>query len=119
MREWKFGLTTVAWRKNELQERLARSRRLRTGEEPIEIKPDGEEGHLLMKALLGLGDLVSNVNIPNHGAIANLPWDAVVEVNALFSRQGVQSVNAGPLPANILPLVARHVYNQENTLTAA
>ena len=56
-----------------------------------------------MKALLGLGDLVSNVNIPNHGAIANLPWDAVVEVNALFSRQGVQSVNAGPLPANILP----------------
>ena len=24
-----------------------------------------------------------------------------------------------PLPANILPLVARHVYNQENTLTAA
>lgn len=119
VREWKFGLTTVAWRKNELQERLARSRRLRTGEEPIEIKPDGEEGHLLMKALLGLGDLVSNVNIPNHGAIANLPWDAVVEVNALFSRQGVQSVNAGPLPANILPLVARHVYNQENTLTTA
>ena len=87
VREWKFGLTTVAWRKNELQERLARSRRLRTGEEPIEIKPDGEEGHLLMKALLGLGDLVSNVNIPNHGAIANLPWDAVVEVNALFSRE--------------------------------
>ena len=42
-----------------------------------------------------------------------------MEVNALFSRQGVQSVNAGPLPANILPLVARHVYNQENTLTAA
>ncbi len=35
-----------------------------------------------------------------------------MEVNALFSRQGVQSVNAGPLPANILPLVARHVYNQ-------
>ena len=27
VREWKFGLTTVAWRKNELQERLARSRR--------------------------------------------------------------------------------------------
>lgn len=51
-----------------------------------------------MKALLGLGDLVSNVNIPNHGAIANLPWDAVVEVNALFSRQGVQSVNAARCP---------------------
>lgn len=77
VREWKFGLTTVAWRKNELQERLARSRRLRTGEEPIEIKPDGEEGHLLMKALLGLGDLVSNVNIPNTVPLPTcrgMPW---------------------------------------------
>lgn len=119
VREWKFGLTTVAWRKNELQERLARSRRLCSGEEEIVIKPDGEEGHLLMKALLGLHDMVSNVNIPNHGAIANLPWDAVVEVNALFSRQGVQPVVAGPLPGSILPLVARHVYDQENALQAA
>lgn len=119
VQRWRFGLTTVAWRKNDLQERLAKSRRLRSGEQPLDLKPDGEEGHLLMKALLGLQDTVSNVNIPNHGAIANLPWDAVVEVNAMFSRQGIRPVQAGALPGNILPLVARHVYDQENTLTAA
>ena len=31
----------------------------------------------------------------------------------------IEPVFAGPIPANILPLVARHIYNQENTLTAA
>ena len=33
----------------------------------------GEEGHLLVKALLGLGDLVSNVNLSNRGQIENCP----------------------------------------------
>lgn len=119
VRAWKFGLTTVAWRKNELKERLARSARLRSGEEDLVLEPDGEEGHLLMKALLGLKDMVSNVNLPNHGAIQNLPDGAVVEVNALFSRQGVQPVTAGALPGNVQALVACHVLNQENTLRAA
>ena len=66
-----------------------------------------------------MGDLVSNVNIPNRGQIPNLPLGAVVETNALFGLNRIEPVYAGPLPANILPLIARHVYNQENTLTAA
>ena len=74
---------------------------------------------MLLKALLGLGDMVSNVNIPNAGQIPNLPMGSVVETNALFGRNRIQPVCAGPVPANILPLVARHVYNQENTLQAA
>ena len=43
----------------------------------------------------------------------------MVETNALFGRDRIEPVFAGPLPAGILPLVAHHVYNQENTLTAA
>ena len=44
---------------------------------------------------------------------------AVVETNARFSRAGIAPVMAGALPGNVVPLVARHVYNQENTLRAA
>jgi len=44
---------------------------------------------------------------------------AVVETNALFGRDRIEPVYAGAMPGNILPLVARHVYNQENTLRAA
>ena len=117
--QWKFTLTPVSWRKEDLKRRLERSDRLANGEEKIDLKPSGEEGHLLIKALLGLGDLVSNVNIPNAGQIPNLPRGAVVETNALFGFDRIQPVSAGDMPANILPLVARHVYNQENTLTAA
>ena len=116
---WKYNLTTVEWRIGDLQNRLRRSDDLISGKEPIVLKPSGEEGHLLLKAILGLGDLVSNVNIPNRGQIPNLPLGAVVETNAFFGRDRIEPVYAGPVPAPILPLIARHVYNQENTLTAA
>ena len=116
---WKYNLTTVEWRIGDLQNRLRRSDDLISGKEPIVLKPSGEEGHLLLKAILGLGDLVSNVNIPNRGQIPNLPLGAVVETNAFFGRDRIEPVYAGPVPASILPLIARHVYNQENTLTTA
>lgn len=119
VREWKYQLTTVDWRVKDLGDRLRRSDDLISGAEALTLTPSGEEGHLLLKALLGLGDLVSNVNVPNRGQIPNLPLGSVVETNALFGLNRIEPVFAGAMPANILPLVARHVYNQENTLTAA
>ena len=119
VREWMFSLTPVDWRIKDLQDRLKKSDDLISGEAEIELKGSGEEGHLLLKALLGLGDLVSNVNVPNRGQISNLPMGAVVETNALFGLDRIEPVCAGPVPRAILPLIARHVYNQENTLAAA
>jgi alpha-galactosidase len=83
------------------------------------LKPSGEEGHLLIKALLGLGDLISNVNVPNRGQIPDLPADAVVETNAFFSRNRIDPLFTGETPRSILPLITRHVLNQENTLASA
>ena len=119
VKRWKFGLTSVDWRKEDLKRRMERSDNLISGKDEIKLKGSGEEGHLLLKAILGLGDLVSNVNVPNRGQIPNLPIGAVVETNALFGLDRIEPVYAGPVPANVLPLVARHVYNQENTLRAA
>ena len=117
--QWCFGLTTVDWRENDLRTRLKRSDDLISGAEPITLKTSGEEGHLLIKALLGLGDLVSNVNIPNRGQIENLPLGVVVETNALFGYNRIEPVHAVKIPESILPLISRHVQNQENTLRAA
>ena len=119
VKEWKFGLTTVDWRVNDLKRRYKRSDDLISGAEPVALRGSGEEGHLLIKAVLGLGDLVSNVNIPNRGQIPNLPLGAIVETNALFGYDRIEPVYAGPVPSPILPLVARHVYNHENALQAA
>ena len=119
IREWKFSLTGVDWRIRDLQDRMRRSDDLISGREAPALKPSGEEGHLLMKALLGLGDMISNVNLPNQGQISGLPSGAVVETNALFGRDRIEPVCAGPVPRGILPLLQRHIRNQENTLAAA
>ena len=119
VREWKFALTPVDWRIQDLQERMRKSDDLISGKTDIDLSGSGEEGHLLLKALLGLGDMVSNVNVPNRGQIPNLPMGAVVETNALFGLNRIEPVCAGPVPDAILPLIARHVHNQENALKAA
>lgn len=118
VRRWMFGLTTVDSRIENLKQRLARSRRLVSGEERIEPKPSGEEGILLIKALLGLKDQISNVNLPNRGQVANLPLGAVVETNALFSRDSIAPVFSGSLPADVQGLVMRHAVNQAGTVEA-
>jgi alpha-galactosidase/6-phospho-beta-glucosidase family protein len=89
------------------------------GRAPLLLDASGEEGVAQMRALLGLGDFVTNVNIENRGQIANLPPRAVVETNARFSRDQVQAVVGGSLPAGVLALVARHVSNQEMIVQAA
>ena len=90
---WKFGLTTVAWRKEDLKKRLEKSKKLVSGEEKVELTPSGEEGILLIKALCGLTRMISNVNIPNTaGQIPNLPASAVVETNAVFSRDSIAPI---------------------------
>ncbi len=120
VKSWKFGLTTVDWRKEDLKKRLEKSHRLVSGEEEVKLEPTGEEGILLIKALCGLGRVVSNVNIPNTSRqIANLPETAVVETNAVFERDAIRPVVAGSIPENVRSLIMPHVENHEYTLQAA
>ena len=109
---WGFGLTPVSWRKEKLQYRLDRSEKLRSGEEALKIENTGEEGVDQMRAILGLTNLVTNVNLPNVGQIPNLPFGAVVETNAVFTSDSVKPVFAGPIPQGVYALVARNVDNQ-------
>lgn len=113
VKEMHFGLTTVAWRKEDLKKRLERSARLVSGEEEVKINGTGEEGVNQIRALLGLTELVTNVNIPNMGQIPNLPMGAVVETNAVFRSNSLTPVFAGPIPKEIYALVSRICAEQE------
>lgn len=119
VKSWKFSLTPVQWREDDLKERLARSRKLVAGEERIDLTPSGEEGILLIKALCGLGRMVSNVNLPNRGQLEGISLGTVVETNAVFDRDSVRPVLAGALPEPIRELVLPHVEIQALTLRAA
>ena len=112
VKKWTFGLTTVAWRKNDLTKRLEKSARLLSGEEQFKLKDSGEEGVNQIRALLGLHKLVTNVNLPNRGQIANLPLGSVVETNAVFSADSVIPVMAGELPESICEKIS--VVSREN-----
>jgi alpha-galactosidase len=117
--DWKFALTPVSFRKTQQKDLFDKAQRLIADDEEFEIKETGEEGVRQMKALLGLNDLVTNVNLPNTGQIKNLPLGAIVETNALFQKNSVSPIGAGELPLPILSLVTPHVLNQEMTLQAA
>lgn len=116
---WKFSLTPVSWRISNAARLRERSQRLASGAEAFIPKASGEEGVGQIAALLGLEPLVTNMNLPNQGQVANLPQGAVVETNALITRDSVRPVMAGSLPSSILGHVARHVANQSTILDAA
>ncbi|MEG1891693.1 MAG: alpha-glucosidase/alpha-galactosidase [Clostridia bacterium] len=118
--EWKFGLTSVAWRKQDQRQRLEKAARLASGLEETALTPTGEEGIVLIKALCGLTRVVSNVNLPNAAhQVSNLPHDCVVESNALFERDAVRPIYVGELSPAVRELLEPHVRNQQDLLTAA
>lgn len=118
VQEMCFGLTPVSWRKENLKERLARSERLVSGEEQVEIAGTGEDGVKQIRALLGLSSFVTNVNIPNRGQIENLPMGAIVETNAAFSGNSVVPVMSGAIPPAAAGLVSRVCFEQMALLEA-
>lgn len=110
---WKFGLTTVETRIKQLNDRLEKSAALVSGKERVKIAVTGEEGVEQLRALFGLRELVTNVNLPNQGQIPNLPIGAVVETNAVFRANHLQPVCAGSVPEEIYPLVVKICAEQE------
>ena len=119
VKSWGFGLTTVAWRKKDLQARLERSAKRISGEEEVTLRNTGEDGVNQIRALLGLEDMVTNVNLPNRGQIPNLPLGAVVETNAVFRDDSVTPCLAGEVPVQIHGLISRIVAEQELLVQAA
>lgn len=118
IREWRFFLTPVKRRKEIKAEGNASALRIIEGKEKVRITPTGEEGVLQLKALLGLTEFVTNVNMPNMGQIPNLPLGHVVETNALFRRNDVRPVYAGPMPDFPAQMTNRHIANHQLLIKA-
>lgn len=119
VKSWKFGLTTVDWRFKDLENRLNKSKSYVSGEEKFVIKKTGEEGVHQIKALLGLGDIVTNINRPNNGQVSGVHLGAIVETNALLRKDSISTINAGNLPADVNALVLRNLINTEIVVEAA
>lgn len=117
--EWMFTLTPVSFRIQMRDDLLKDSLEYQSGKKSMSITSSGEEGIVLMKALLGLGDVVSNVNLPNKGQMPFFPQDCIVETNAVFSYDSVQAVFTNGLPSAIQTMTLTHVGIQEGIVEAA
>ena len=115
---YKFTLTPVSWRKKSMQDLLEKSARLFSGEDQFELKPTGEEGVEMIKAFVGLSKLVSNVNLPNMGQIANLPLGTVVETNAVFADHAVTPIISGAMCGQAYAMTLPAALAQDDILAA-
>jgi alpha-galactosidase len=92
------------------------------GEMPVDaLRAADSEGALEMVVNMAGGTTHAHlaVNLPNAGAIANLPDDALVEVPGVVNGLGVCGVTVGPLPTGVAELCRREVVVTQLCVDAA
>jgi alpha-galactosidase len=115
VKDWQFNLTTVDFREAQQAQRIAETLELADGTRPFTVARSSEEAADLMKALMGFGTVVSNVNLPNRGQMPDLPLGSIVETNCVFSSDQLCPVVSRPLPAGAAALVRRCSANIDTT----
>ena len=108
---WHFGLTTVDWRIAN-QERLIReSIEMAEGRREVPLAPSGEALVTMLRGILGLETVITNVNLPNRGQMPGMSEGSIVETNCIFTNGFVDPIVSRPLPAGPLSLVRRNSDN--------
>jgi alpha-galactosidase len=116
---WGFALTPVSWRVKNREKLKLKAKAYRDGtEEMIPVESD-EEGIKIIKALAGLGEITTNVNLPNNGQMPDFPKEAAVETNAVFSHNNIEPVKTLGLPVDLRALVTCHILSQEGIIEAS
>ncbi|MBQ4600499.1 MAG: alpha-glucosidase/alpha-galactosidase [Oscillospiraceae bacterium] len=115
VKKWHYGLTTVDLREANQAKQIEDSIAMAKGEKELLPLASGEELVHLLRALLGLEVIVSNVNMPNRGQMPGMPEGSIVETNCVFTNGFVKPVTAKPLPAAVLALVQRNCANIDLT----
>lgn len=91
---------------------------LATAEPHIELRLDERVVPIIEGILTNSGYIEEAVNIPNNGAIANLPDWIAVEVPAIVDGSGVHALPMGHLPRGFAGLLANQVAVHDMTAEA-
>ncbi len=111
IKDWAISITTVDSRIADMERKIVDSIKMANGEKEITVTKSNEEAVTIMKALLGLNDLATNVNYPNYGQIESLPALAIVESNCIFKEDRIELIKSSPLPVDVNNLVYRNLAN--------
>ena len=86
---------------------------------PIEVRKSHEYGSVIIHSVVTGKPSVVYGNMPNHGAISNLPQNAIVEVSTLVDRTGLSLTTVGELPPQLVGYMQPHVIQHELFIRAA
>ncbi len=89
------------------------------GEDEVDLERGHEYAAYIMNAVSGGTPFRFNGNVPNKNLISNLPADACVEVPVWASREGLEAVAVGALPASVAPLTHLYAQIEEMAVEAA
>lgn len=103
--KWHFGLTTVDYREEKQRKQVEESIEMAEGRRDVPLENSGEELVRLLKGILGMETVISNVNLPNRGQMPGIPLGAIVETNCVFTNGFVDPIVSKPLPSAALSLV--------------
>ena len=106
LHRWGIVLTPYKWRYERMQ-------KLSKWDKNKPLIHSGEEGVSQILALLGIKPLVTNVNIPNHGQMLNIPESNIVETYAQFTKDNIRPIVSRALPKMIDENVRRVSQIQE------
>jgi alpha-galactosidase len=87
--------------------------------EATEVRRSCEYGSTIVHSMATGEPAVVYGNMPNRGAISNLPPDAIVEVATLVDRAGLRPTTVGALPPQLVAYMNPHVGQHELFIRAA
>lgn len=100
-------------------EEFERFKAVSKSDESIDVRRSPEYGSAIIHSIVTGMPRVVYGNMPNRGAIANLPPDAIAEAPTLVDRTGLHSTTIGELPPQLVGYVMPHIVQQELFIRAA
>ena len=88
-------------------------------DDAIQHRKSHEYGSTIIHSMVTGTPSVVYGNMPNNGAISNLPRNAIAEVATLVDRAGLQFTNVGELPPQLIAYMNPHVTQHELFIRAA
>ena len=98
---------------------FAQLKELAASDRSIDVHRSHEYGSLIIHSIVTGAPRVVYGNMPNGGAISNLPDTAIAEAPTLVDRAGLQFTTVGELPPQLVAYVMPHVQQHELFIRAA
>jgi alpha-galactosidase len=117
--QFKVPLDEYLRRCDGIVDEFERMKKFSKSDEPIEVRRSHEYGSTIIHSMVTGTPSVVYGNMPNGGAISNLPPDAIAEVPTLVDRAGLQFTTVGALPPQLIGYMMPHVIQHELFIRAA